>query len=133
MRRGMLIVPLILVVFLGVGASVVAYNAGERHGTADAVAQIQSEQANGEPVQVIHVVDEGHRFFFPGFFLFPLLFIFLIFAVARGIWRWGGGRGPGGWHGDRWNDDALAPFEERAREWHQREHRDTPPVPPATS
>ena len=134
MRRGMLIAPLILVALLGVGASVAAYNAGERHGTNEAVAQIQSEQANGEPVQVVHVVDEGHGFFFPGSFLFPLLFIFLFVAIARGAWRWGGGRGPGGWHGPGpWSDEGRARFEERAREWHRAEHGETPPAPSATA
>jgi hypothetical protein len=132
MRRGWLIVPLILVVLLGVGASVAAYHAGERTGTADAVAQIQSAQASGEPVQVVHVVDEGHGFFFPGFFLFPLLFIFLIVVIARGAWRWGGGHGPGGWHGPGpWNEEGRQRFEERAREWHRKEHGESPP--PATA
>ena len=134
MRRGWLIVPLVLVVLLGIGASVAAYNAGERHGTNEAVAQIQTEQANGEPVNVVHVVDEGHgHFFFPGFFLFPLLFFFLIVAVARGAWRWGGGRGPGGWHGPGpWDDEGRKRFEDRAREWHRQEHGDSPPAPTAT-
>ena len=61
MRRGMFIVPLILVVLLGVGIGAAAYNAGERNGAADATAQIQSAQANGESVQVVHVVDDGHH------------------------------------------------------------------------
>jgi hypothetical protein len=133
MRRGFLIVPLLLLVLLGVGASVAAYDAGERHGTAEAVSQIQSAQANGESVQVVHVVDEGHGFFFPGFFLFPLLFFFLIIAIAKSAWRWGGGRGPGGWHGPgHWDDEGRKRFEERAREWHKQEHGETPPAPPAT-
>jgi hypothetical protein len=130
MRRGFLIVPLLLLVLLGVGASVAAYNAGERHGTAEAVSQIQSAQANGESVQVVRVVDEGHGFFFPGFFLFPLLWIFLIVVIAKGAWRWGG-RGPGGWHGPgSWNEEGRKHFEDRAREWHRQEHSDTPPAPP---
>jgi hypothetical protein len=42
-----------------------------------------------------------HPFFFGGFgFLFPLLFLFLIFALIRGaFWGWGGRRYGGGWGG----------------------------------
>jgi hypothetical protein len=132
----MFIVPLILVVLLGVGVGVAAYNAGERNGTADAVAQIQTAQSNGESVQVVHVVDDGHHYFFPGFFLFPLFLfggIFLIAAIARGAGRWGG-HGPGGWYGPGpWNEEGRKRFEERAREWHRQEHGDTPPPAPTTA
>ncbi len=42
-----------------------------------------------------------HPFFFGGFgFLFPLLFLFLIFALIRGaFWGWGGRHHGGGWGG----------------------------------
>src|SRR5205814_9959870 len=56
-----------------------------------------------------------HPFFFGGFgFLFPLLFIFLIFFLLRGaFWggrgrRYGGGPGSGDWGGPR----------ARLEEWH---------------
>jgi hypothetical protein len=130
MRRGMFIVPLILVVLLGVGVGVAAYNAGERKGAADVTAQIQSAQANGEPVQVVHVVDTGHPYFFPGFFLFPL-FLFGAFFLIGGIVRanrWGG---KGGWHGrGPWDEEGRKRFEERAREWHRHEHGEEPPPTP---
>ena len=128
MRRGMFIVPLILVVLLGVGIGAAAYNAGERNGAADATAQIQSAQANGESVQVVHVVDGYGHGFFPGFFLFPLFFIglfFLIGGVFRGAGRWGHG-GPGGHGPGPWNDEGRRRFEEKAREWHTKEHEDPP-------
>jgi hypothetical protein len=133
MRRGLLLVPLILVVLLGVGIGVTAYNAGERNGAADATAQIQTAQANGEPVQVVHVVDSyGHGYWFPGFFLFPLFLFgtfFLIGGIMRGAGRFGG-KGPHGWHGPGpWNEEGRKHFEERAREWHRQEHGDTPPAP----
>jgi hypothetical protein len=131
----MFIVPLLLVTLLGIGIGVGAYNAGERNGAADTAAQIQTAQASGEPVQVIHVVDTGHPYFFPGFFLFPLVLFgtfFLIGGIFRGAGRFGGhghgGKGPG-----PWNEEGRARFEERAREWHQREHGETPPAPPATA
>jgi len=128
MRRGMVIVPVILAILLSVGIGVAAYNAGENHGEQTATAQIQSAQANGQEVQVVHVVGEdGH--WFPGFFLFPFFLIgmfFLIGAIFRGG-RWKGHRGGPG----PWNDEGRQHFEERAREWHNHEHGggDTPPAP----
>ena len=54
---------------------------------------------------------------------------FLFGAIFRAA-RWGGkghGHGPGG----PWNDEGRQRFEERAREWHEREHGggDVPPTP----
>lgn len=130
MRRGMVIVPVLLAVLLSVGVGVAAYNAGERNGQQQATEQIQSAQANGQEVQVVHVVsDDGH--WFPGFIVFPFLLIGLFFLIG-GMFRaarWGGrGHGPGG---GPWNDEGRRRFEERAREWHEREHGggDTPPAP----
>jgi hypothetical protein len=130
MRRGLVIVPVILAILLSAGIGVAAYNAGENQGQQNATEQIQSAQANGQEVQVVHVVDDHHGFF-PGFFLFPFFLIgtfFLIGWIFRAA-RWGGkgrGHGPG-----PWNDEGRQRFEERAREWHQREHGggDTPPAP----
>jgi hypothetical protein len=124
----MVIVPILLAVLLSVGIGVAAYNAGEDQGQQNATEQIQSAQANGQEVQVVHVVDDHHGFF-PGFFLFPFFLIgmfFLIGALFRaGRWK-GHGHGPG-----PWNDEGRQRFEERAREWHQHEHGggDTPPAP----
>jgi type III secretory pathway component EscV len=127
----MVIVPVILAVLLSVGIGVAAYNAGQRNGEQNATEQIQSAQANGQEIQVVHVVDDNHGFF-PGFFLFPFLLIGVLFLIG-GMFRtarWGGkghhGHGPG-----PWNDEGRQRFEDRAREWHQREHGggDTPPAP----
>ena len=130
MRRGMVIVPILLAVLLSVGIGVAAYNAGEDQGQQNATEQIQSAQANGQEVQVVHVVGDEHRGFFPGFFLFPLFLIgafFLIGGIMRGAGRWGRG-GPGGYGPGPWNEEGRRRFEERAHEWHQREHGDTPPA-----
>ncbi len=78
----------------------------------------------------VTVVGDEHRGFFPGFFLFPLFLIgafFLIGGIMRGAGRWGRG-GPGGYGPGPWNEEGRRRFEERAREWHQREHGDTPPA-----
>ena len=131
MRRGLVIVPVLLAVLLSVGVGVAAYNAGERNGQENATEQIQSAQANGQEVQVVHVVGEDGHGFFPGFFLFPFFLIgmFLLIGALFRAGRWGGkghGHGPG-----PWNDEGRQRFEDRAREWHQREHGggETPPAP----
>jgi hypothetical protein len=131
MRRGVAIVALLMVILTGVGVGVGAYRAGERSGVAQGIEQVQVAQENGQSVQVVHVVDDGHRGFFPGFFLFPLLLFggfFLIGGIFRGAGRWG--RGPHGHGAGPWNEEGRQRFEARAREWHQREHGETP-VPEA--
>ena len=121
MRRGSAAIALVFVILAGVGIGVASYNAGQRNGVAQGVEQVQTAQQNGQTVQVVHVVDEGRPFFFPGFFLFPLLFFgffFLVGGIMRGAGRWGhGGHGSG-----PWNDEGRKRFEERAGEWHRQQH-----------
>jgi len=135
MRRGLVIVPVLLAVLLSVGVGVAAYNAGERNGQENATEQIQSAQANGQEVQVVHVVGDGHGgFFFPGFFLFPLFLIggiFLIKGIFMGAGRFGKG-GPNGYGPGPWNDEGRRRFEERANEWHKRQHGEVSSPPEAT-
>lgn len=128
MRRGIGMVALLVVILAGIGIGAGAYNAGERNGVAQGIEQVQVAQENGQDVQVVHVVDDGRHGVFPGFFLFPLVFIGLFFVLGgifRGAGRWGHG-GPGGHGPGPWNDEGRRRFEERAREWHQREHGGTP-------
>ena len=130
MRRGIAIVALLVVILGGIGIGVGAYRAGERNGIAQGIEQVQVAQENGQDVQVVHVVEEGHPLFFPGFFLFPL-FLFgaflLIGGIFRGAGRWGRG-GPNGHGPGPWNEEGRRRFEERAREWHRREHGEAPPA-----
>ena len=129
MRRGIAIVAL-LVVLAGIGIGVGAYRAGERNGVAQGIEQVQVAQEKGQDVQVVHVVGDERPFFFPGFFLFPLFLIggfFLIGGIFRGAGRWGRS-GPDGHGPGPWNDEGRRRFEERAREWHSREHGETPPA-----
>ena len=130
MRRGIAIVALLLVILGGIGIGVGAYRAGERNGVAQGIEQVQVAQENGQSVQVVHVVDEGRPYFFPGFFLFPLFLFgafFLIGGIFRGAGRWGKG-GPQGHGPGPWNDDGRRRFEERAREWHDQQHGQAPPA-----
>ena len=135
MRRGIGAFALVLVVLAGVGIGAGAYEAGERRGIAQGIEQIRAAQQNGEQVQVVHVVSEDRGFFFPGFFLFPLLLIggiLLLRGIARGAGRFGG-HGPRGHSPGPWNDEGRRRFEERAREWHQRQHGEPPPTPPTAT
>jgi hypothetical protein len=129
MRRGVAIVALV-VILSGVGIGVGAYRAGERNGVAQGIEQVQVAQENGQEVQVVHVVGDEHRGFFPGFFLFPLFLLgsfLLIGGIFRGAGRWGRG-GTHGYGPGPWNEEGRRRFEDRAREWHQREHGETPPA-----
>jgi len=105
-------VALVLLILLGVGIGVSAYNAGVTHGLAEATT---------EGGQVVRVIGPGYGYFPFGLFLFPLLFFFLIFGIGRRM-AFGHHRGWGGpgHHGD-WKEGRER-FEERAREWHQKEH-----------
>jgi len=63
-----------------------------------------------------------HPFFFGGFgFLFPLLFIFLIFFLIRGAFWGGSGRRYGGWGRYGYGDPR-----DRLEEWHKQMHGETP-------
>jgi hypothetical protein len=130
MRRGVAIVAVLVVILTGIGVGVGAYRAGERNGIAQGIEQVQVAQENGQDVQVVHVVGDEHGGFFPGFFLFPLFLFGAVFLIIGGIFRGAGrwSRGPHGHGGGPWNEEGRRRFEERAREWHQREHGDAPPA-----
>jgi hypothetical protein len=130
MRRGIAIVALLMVILGGIGIGVGAYKAGQRNGIAQGIEQVHVAQDNGQSVQVVHVVDDGRPLFFPGFFLFPLFLFgafFLISGIFRGAGRWGR-HGPHDHGAGPWNEDGRRRFEERAREWHEHEHDETPPA-----
>jgi hypothetical protein len=132
MRRGIGALVVVFVILGGAAIAVGAYNAGERNGVQQGIEQVQVAQENGQEVQVVHVVGDGRPWFFPGFFLFPLFLvggIVLIGGLFRGAGRWGGpGHGPG-----PWNEEGRRRFEERAREWHDRQHANAPTAPDGTA
>ena len=134
MRRGAVIAAVIVTILAGIGIGVASYRAGEEHGIAQGIEQVQVAQDAGQDVQVVHVVGDGPRGFFPGFFLFPVFLIgglILIGAIVRGGRRPGPwGRGPWGPGHGPWDEDGRRRFEERAREWHRHEHGET--APPGT-
>lgn len=63
----------------------------------------------------------GYGRFHPFGFIFPLLLIFLVFALARWIFWWG-----------RWNGPGHAGCDRQARfdEWHRRAHESMAPDAP---
>jgi hypothetical protein len=116
-----IILPIVGVVLFG-AAIAGAYRAGTRNDDDRAIVQTlgTTTGADGQPVQVVRVVDEryGRHFgFFPFFFIGPLVFILLVVLVLslvrRG--RWGG---PGYPPYAAWGGGSGGSFEE----WHQRQH-----------
>ncbi len=76
-----------------------------------------------------------HPFFFGGFgFLFPLLFIFLIFALVRGAFSRGRGWGHGGgWGGPGYYQSPRERLEELHREMHGEKPKDSGTTSPPPS
>ena len=113
MRRGWAIAAAILIVLVTVGIAIGAYNAGVDEG-------IRRAADSDQVVQVVGGYGHGYGFFPFGFFLFPLFIfgtIFLVSRAFRGPNR--GGRGPG--YGP-WSEEGRARFEDRAGDWHRRQH-----------
>jgi hypothetical protein len=111
MNRTARVLAIVLAIVL-VGCGIyLAYQNGFDQGATTALAA-----ENGEGTTV--VVDRGwrHTGGFGFGFLFPLLFLFLIFGALRAAWggprRWG--YGPG-WHGPEHMEGRWA-------EWHKRAH-----------
>ena len=100
------------VIALAVGIGVNAYQAGVARGLAEQSLGVGQVAPRPDLPPYAYYGPYWHRPWGFGFgFLFPLLFIFLIFALLRGLfWR------PWGWHGG---------FEE----WHRRAHESMPDRP----
>ncbi|HEX9496000.1 MAG TPA: hypothetical protein VGA38_09600 [Candidatus Limnocylindria bacterium] len=110
----------ILTLLVGGAIAAGAYEAGLAQGGA---VQIVAPAAGGAPV-VAPVAYYGHPYgwswgFNPFGFLFPILGLFLFFALLRALV--GGGRGWGhrGWY------DSEHGVPGRFEEWHKRAHGDT--------
>ena len=119
MRRGWVIAATILVVLAVVGIGIGAYNAGIDEGI----------RRGAEAGQVVEVVGSGHGFIPFGFFLFPLFVMGTILLVGkafrgpRGHWGHGHGSGSGPGSGP-WSEEGRTRFEDRARDWHRRQHEE---------
>ena len=137
MRRGFGLVGLLATAILLVIVGAIAYNIGYSDGVSTHLPALTN--GDGAPAPYYY----GYRGFGDGFGIFGifwfLLILFGIFWLLRlvffGFWgrrMWGGGWGYGrGWgygNGPRFPGS----FEERAQEWHKRQHGEQPPTPSET-
>jgi len=128
---GVLAGVLAATVLLTVGVG--AYRAGQDD---EAVTRVVTETSDGEVVRVVRDGDWGRHWGpGPGFFLFPLLIIGLVFLFARGGRRHWHGYGHGYGYGPPWHRPyGPGPYgpggpedpEQRWREWHDRLHGGEP-------
>jgi hypothetical protein len=125
MRRGFGLLGLVLTVIVLVGIGAIAYNIGWSQG----VGTHLPEGATAPPPGYYY----GYGFHPFGFFgiLWFLLILFGLFWLFRlAFWGFAGRRMMGGgWKGGRgWGYyGGPGSFEERAREWHRKEHGEEPP------
>src|SRR3954452_8458050 len=102
MFRGWFLAPVLIIGLLiagGIGAAI-AHGGWDDDDRGPRVVQVTSPASSSGSTttpQVVEIHDSGwghHRGgFFPGFFIFPILFFFLIFWLVGGLFRGGGWRG----------------------------------------
>ena len=137
MRRGFGLIGLLATVIVLVIVGAIAYNIGYSDGVSTHLPAV----TNGDGAPPAYYYGHPFGFGFGLFGIFWLLFIvFGFFWLLRllffgfwgrrlwgGGWGYGRGFGPGGQGGPggRWGS-----FEERAQEWHRKQHGESPPSPP---
>ncbi|HKW07769.1 MAG TPA: hypothetical protein VJS19_09415 [Candidatus Dormibacteraeota bacterium] len=130
MRRGFGLIGLLVTTILVVIIGVIAYNIGWSDGVNTHLPAATDGTANVAP----YYYGYGPHFGGPGFGLFGIFFFLLILFGCFWLFRiafWGFGArrfmgGGGGWgYGPRGH---WGSFEERAQEWHKRQHGETPPA-----
>ena len=134
MRRGFGLVGLLATVILLVIVGVIAYNVGWSDGVNTHLPA--ATQGDGAPAYYYgpHYWGGGFGVFGILWFLLILFGIFWLFRLA--FWGFFGRRMMGGgWgYGRGWGygpgSGGYKSFEERAQEWHRRQHGETPPTPP---
>ena len=141
MRRGFGLIGLLGTVILLVVVGAIAYNVGYSDGLGTHLPAVT--QGDGAPG---YYYGYGHPFFAGFGILWFLLILFGLFWLFRlaffGFWgrrmMGGGGWGYGGGRGWGYGKGMPGGFEQRAQEWHQKQHGgqpptgDTPPPPPTT-
>lgn len=135
MRRGFGIGAAILTVIVLVVVGAIAYNIGWSEG----VGTHLPAGATNVPPGYYYGPGMWHAGFGIFGFLWFLLILFGIFWLFRlAFWGFGARRFMGGGYGPRgWGHHGYGSFEERAQEWHRRQHGEqppagTPPPPPDT-
>ena len=138
MRRGFGLIGLLVTAIVLVIVGAIAYNIGYSDGVATHLPAV-ANNGDGVPAPYYygyHGFGGGFGFFGILWFLLILFGIFWLLRLAffgfwgRRMWMggggWGGygrGFGPGSGQGGRWGS-----FEERAQEWHRKQHGDQPPT-----
>ena len=135
MRRGLGLVGLLATVILLVIVGAIAYNVGWSDGVNTHLPA--ATQGDGAPAYYYgpHYWGGGFGVFGILWFLLILFGIFWLFRIAfwgffgRRMWGggWGYGRGWGYGPGGR-GSGGFKNFEERAQEWHRRQHGEQPPA-----
>ena len=112
MNRRVVSIVLLGLLFVGAIAAVGAYEyrVGLARGLAVSGQQLPAAGPNGWPAWPY-----PYWGFHPFGFVFPLLFVFLIFALARRLFWWGR---PASWSRGSWRHDRRAQFDE----WHRKAH-----------
>ena len=134
MRRGFGLIGLLATVILLVIVGAIAYNIGYGEGVST---HLPAVATNGDGTAVPgyyygHPFGVGFGLFGIFWFLLILFGLFWLFRLAFfGFWgrrMMGGGWGYGGGRG--WGHGPGMPggFEQRAQEWHRRQHGETPPA-----
>ena len=130
MRRGFGIAGLLVTAILLVIVGVIAYNVGWSDGV-NTHLPAAANSGDGAPA---YYYGYGFHPFFAGFgilwFLLILFGIFWLFRLA--FWGFAGRRMMGGWgggygHKGGYGRGGFGSFEERAQEWHRRQHGEQPP------
>ena len=133
MRRGFGLVGLLATVILLVIVGAIAYNVGWSDGVNTHLPA--ATQGDGAPAYYYgpHYWGGGFGVFGILWFLLILFGIFWLFRIAFwgffGRRMWGGGWGYGrGWGYGPGMGGGYKSFEERAQEWHRRQHGEQPPA-----
>jgi hypothetical protein len=130
MRRGFGLIGLVVTAIALIVVGTIAYNIGWSEGVNTHLPAATAGDGTVAPYYYGPHFWGGPGFGIFGFFwfLFVLFGIFLLFrlvfwgAFGRRMWTGGWGYGRGGWgHGPQ-------SFEERAQEWHRRQHGEQPPT-----
>ena len=135
MRRGFGLIGLLATVILLVIVGAIAYNIGYGEGVST---HLPAVATNGDGTAVPgyyygHPFGVGFGLFGIFWFLLILFGLFWLFRIAFfgfGMRRWMGGGGwghRGGWGYGPGGQGGPQSFEERAQEWHKKQHGEQPP------
>lgn len=129
MRRGLGLFGVVVTAILLVIVGVIAYNVGWSDG---ASTHLPAVTPAGAPAYYYgpHLFGGGFGFFGILWFLLILFGIFWLFRLA--FWGFAGRRMMGGGWGYYGRGRGFGSFEERAQDWHRRQHGEQSP-PPSSS